>query len=127
MADPLVILLQRWGWAGVVLYIAVRELWPVVKDHLIPSYVQDRKRRAEAEVAEVKRRVDEERTYRVQLANFQERQVRAFEQVAEAVGEIRETLASFNDRLGHVERDLTVIRAERPTRPRKPQQPVEAA
>jgi hypothetical protein len=88
--EPLDVL-HNYGWAGVIMYLTVKELWPFLKEKLFPAYVEEKKRRAEQTTRD-----------RERLEKLEERQVTAFEQVAQAVNVIKETLAVNNERLNNI-------------------------
>lgn len=90
--DPLATWLRDFGWAGVGLYFVLEKVWPFLTAWILP----ERK-------AALARRAAEEAKERERLRNLEERQVSAFEKVAEAVQEMKLALVQTNERLTHVE------------------------
>lgn len=82
---------DRYGLYGVVLYIIVREVIPLIVKYM------DRSQVSATKIAELKA---------VKEAEREERSIRAFEQMVEIVGGIREFMASVNVRLAVIERAL---------------------
>lgn len=90
--DTLDVLLRNYGWGIVFAWVLYREVWPWLRDRLVPSYMEDRKRR--------ERRNDELRNVQEKrLADLEERQCAAFEQVASAVNEMSKNIMLTNERL----------------------------
>lgn len=92
-------ILHDWGWAGVLVWLMYRELWPFVREKLFPAYIDARKRQ-DAERARERER----------LEKLEERQVASFEKIAEsqngiasAIKAIESILAVNTERLGVIQ------------------------
>ncbi len=83
-ADPLAILLHDYGWAGVLIWLLVRDVWPFLRDRLFPAAIEERKARIE------------------RVAKLEERQVVASEVIANAVVEMKLAMVSTNERLNEM-------------------------
>lgn len=100
--DPTLVVLREYGWAAVLLYFFVREIWPSVRDRLIPSYVAERKRKQEEEINERKHKAEEDNAYRCRLEDLEKRQVAAFEKVGDAVQQMSVAMVLTNERLAQM-------------------------
>ena len=88
MTDPLLEALKGYGIFAIMAYLIVREVGPWLRDRVFPSYVEERKRRADAETAE-----------RERLKRLEERQVAAFDKIAEVVEALQISQARTDERL----------------------------
>ncbi len=82
--DPIATLLHDYGWAGVFLWLAIRDVWPFLRDRLFPAAIEERKARLE------------------RVAKLEERQVIASEVIANAVVEMKLAMVSTNERLNEL-------------------------
>lgn len=118
-------LLHDWGWAGVVVYIFFREVWPWIRARFDKS--ADQEALLEAQRAEAELKAREARDARD--AAREERMVRAMEDMAKSSSGIERILGVVNVRLDVIERHLGLDKQpepvavdagqERRTQPRK--------
>ena len=66
----------------------VKDIWPFVREKLFPAYIEEKKRKDE-----------QSREERDRLKNLEDRQISAFEKVANAVTGIERVLAINTERL----------------------------
>lgn len=88
MNDPIVALWERYGWAGFLFYLAIREFWPFLRDKVWPQSAAI----ARNEADRIKKL--EER----QLA-MQERQAMAVEEMSKSVQSMALVITTNNERL----------------------------
>jgi hypothetical protein len=88
MTDPLLEALKGYGIFAIMAYLIVREVGPWLRDRVFPSYVEERKRRADAETVE-----------RERLRRLEERQIAALESMANVVKEIQIALVREDERM----------------------------
>jgi hypothetical protein len=89
--DPLAMLLHDYGWSAVLLWFAVREVWPWLRDRLLPQYISARKQK-----------VEDDAIYRKRVETLESRQVAAFEKVAAAVEDLSKAMVLSNERMGNL-------------------------
>lgn len=90
--DPLASWLRDYGWAGLAIYFVLEKGWPFLTALILP----ERK-------AALAQRAANEQKDRDRIKNLEERQVSAFEKVAEAVQEMKLAFVQTNERLTHIE------------------------
>jgi hypothetical protein len=98
MAEPsLFAMLQDYGWVGLALYVVLEKVWPSFWAWVLP----ERKRMLDS-----KAKLEE--LERERIRTLEERQVAAFEKVAEAVRNLVSSMVQVNEKLGHIESAFAV-------------------
>jgi len=97
-------IVMQWGWAGVLLWIVVEKVGPAVRDVVVPERAAARRRREKTEEQEWAR-----------LKSLEERQVAAFEKVAEGMTQLVENYLLISERMGRVESGVDRLLEQRPT------------
>jgi hypothetical protein len=82
--DPYMLSLRDYGWTAVLLLFAMREVWPWVRDRVIPQARAER-------TAETKRKLEQE-----------SRQTHAMELIAQATDEIKKQNVLTTERLANL-------------------------
>lgn len=86
--DPYFEALKGYGVVVIMAYLLMREIGPWVRDRLWPSYVEERKRKADAESLE-----------RERLKRLEERQVAAIESMADVIKELQLAQVRADERM----------------------------
>jgi len=90
--------LAQYGWAGVILWIVVERLGPLARDWIVPERAAARRKRERADEQE-----------RERLKNLEERQVAAFEKVADALAQLSRSYELVSERMSHVENGVDAL------------------
>ena len=89
--DPFTSLLSQYGWAAVLVFFVVSQVWPWFANKVYPSRIDKRKRDDQIIIND-----------RERLSKLEERQVAAFERVAGAVESLSLNTIITNERLANL-------------------------
>ena len=88
MTDPIVVLWYKYGWAGFLIYLTVKEVWPFLRDKVWPQSAAIAKSESER-----LRKIEEKQI------TLQERQSVAVEEMSKSVQSMALVITTNNERL----------------------------